>query len=89
MELQTIITMNKSIVVKSKKPINEVDILCICLAYKYIIDEYNKLHYILNEENRVLEAKYYALEVLQSECEFKEDQEWCDIISQYIINLDI
>jgi hypothetical protein len=86
---KTINLMEKIIVIKSKTPITEYDHLCICVAYKYIFDEYEKLTYIMNEENRVLEAKYNAIESIQNDSETKEDLEWCKDISQYIINLDV
>jgi hypothetical protein len=42
----------------------------------------------MNKENRVLEAKYNAIELMQSDCENTEEEKACDVICQFIINLE-
>jgi hypothetical protein len=86
---QKINFMEKIIMVKSKEPITPEVLLCVEVAYMYIVTEYDKLGHIMNEENRILEAKYNAIEAMQSDCETPTDDKACDIICQYIINLEL
>ena len=80
--------LDKSIFIQSKEEITPLVIECIEIAYMAILTEYNKLTYILNKENRILEAKYYAIEVLQS-YEYNEfENKTIDLLCQYVINLE-
>ena len=88
-EQKIIVDFNKHILIKSKEPITNEIALCIELAYMYISNEYKKLSHIMNQENRILEAKYNAIETMQSDCETPQDERSCNIISQYIINLEL
>lgn len=81
---------NNFITIKSTNPISNEAIYIIELAYNYIKIEYEKLAYIFNLENRILEAKYNAIEALQNDyVDLKHSNKFVDIISQYIINLEI
>lgn len=78
------------ITIKSTNPISNESIYIIELAYNYIKIEYDKLSYINNLENRILEAKYNAIEALQNDYQdLKSSKKFVDLISQYIINLEI
>ena len=78
------------ITIKSKNPIPNEAIYIIETAYNYIKNEYEKLSYIANLENKILEAKYNAIESLQQDYEdLANSKKFVDIISQYIINLEI
>jgi hypothetical protein len=81
--------MEKYILIKSKDPITPEVAMCVECAFVYVYTEYQKLGHIMNQENRVLEAKYNAIEALQSDCESPADDKACETISQYIINLEI
>jgi len=81
---------NNYILVKSSNPVTEEHIYIIEVAYKYIANEYEKLTYILNEDNKILEAKYNAIEALQKDLEdLPDSKKYVDIVSQYIINLEV
>jgi hypothetical protein len=78
----------KYIVIKTNEILNQNNMLLIETAFLFVKTEYDKLPYIMNKENRVLEAKYNAIELMQSDCESKEEEKACDVICQYIINLE-
>ena len=86
MNSQKIKVLDKFIFIESKEEITNKVIECIEIAYMIILTEYLKLDYIINKENRILEAKYNAIEVLQNE--FEKEKETIDLLSQYIINLE-
>lgn len=78
------------ITIKSTNPISNEAIYIIELAYNYIQIEYEKLPYIFNLDNRLLESKYNAIEALHNDYEdLNNSKKFVDIISQYIINLEI
>jgi hypothetical protein len=74
--------------IRSNEPITKEVMMCIETAYLYVSSEYSKLDYIMNKENRILEAKYNAIEAMQQDCETLNDKIGCDLICQYIINLE-
>ena len=88
MYIAEIKVLDKTIKIVSKEQIDELTLECIEVAYMAILKEYIKLEHIMNVENRVLEAKYYAIECLQNEAENEHESKTADLLSQYIINLD-
>lgn len=74
--------------IRSNEPISLESMMCIETAYLYVNSEYAKLDYIMNKENRILEAKYNAIEAMQKDCETLKDEVGCNLICQYIINLE-
>jgi hypothetical protein len=88
MNIKKINVCNQKILIQSNETIKDNVIECIEVAYLAILTEYNKLNYIMNKENRILEAKYNAIGVLQQDCETLKDKDGCDLICQYVINLE-
>lgn len=80
--------LDKIIKIQSKEQIDEVTIECIEIAYMIILKEYIKLEHIMNVENRILEAKYYAIECLQNDAVNEDESKTADLLAQYIINLN-
>jgi hypothetical protein len=78
----------KYIVIKTNEMLSQNNMLLIETAYMFVKNEYDKLSYIMNKENRILEAKYNAIELMQTDCESKEEEAACNVICQYIINLE-